>query len=106
LWTVSTISTRRPTARIGVAAASSCAAVAASAQAINPALVGAVIEAGHQLPSGTDANSPTASELLLLAEKIPEPIRRDFFELPDAFRLIARLDVKRLDRVLAFLRGR
>ena len=42
-------------------------------------------------------------ELLLLAEKIPEPIRRCFFERPDAFRLIARLDDKRLDRVLAFL---
>jgi transcriptional regulator with XRE-family HTH domain len=45
-------------------------------------------------------------ELLLLAEKIPEPIRRRFFERPDAFRLIARLDDKRLDRVLAFLQGR
>jgi len=44
-------------------------------------------------------------ELLLLAEKIPEPIRRRFFERPDAFRLIARLDDKRLGRVLAFLRG-
>ena len=44
-------------------------------------------------------------ELLLLAEKIPEPIRRRFFERPDAFRLIAGLDDKRLDRVLAFLRG-
>jgi transcriptional regulator with XRE-family HTH domain len=44
-------------------------------------------------------------ELLLLAEKIPEPIRRRFFERPDAFRLIARLDDKRLDRVLAFLEG-
>ena len=45
-------------------------------------------------------------ELLLLAEKIPEAIRRRFFERPDAFRLIARLDDKRLDRVLAFLQGR
>ncbi len=44
-------------------------------------------------------------ELLLLAEKIPEPIRRRFFERPDAFRLIARLDDQRLDRVLAFLKG-
>jgi transcriptional regulator with XRE-family HTH domain len=42
-------------------------------------------------------------ELLLLAEKIPEPIRRRFFEQPDAFWLIARLDDKRLDKVLAFL---
>jgi transcriptional regulator with XRE-family HTH domain len=44
-------------------------------------------------------------ELLLLAEKIPEPIRRRFFERPDAFRRIARLDDQRLDRVLAFLQG-
>jgi transcriptional regulator with XRE-family HTH domain len=43
-------------------------------------------------------------ELLLLAEKIPEPIRRRCFERPDAFRLIARLDDKRLDRVLAFIK--
>jgi HTH-type transcriptional regulator, competence development regulator len=45
-------------------------------------------------------------ELLVLAEKIPEPIRRRFFERPDAFLLIARLDDKRLDRVLAFLQGK
>ena len=44
-------------------------------------------------------------ELLLSAEKIPEAIRRRFFERPDAFRLIARLDDQRLDRVLAFLQG-
>jgi transcriptional regulator with XRE-family HTH domain len=44
-------------------------------------------------------------ELLLLAEKIPEPIRRRVFERPDVFRLIARLVDKRLDRVLAFLQG-
>jgi HTH-type transcriptional regulator, competence development regulator len=45
-------------------------------------------------------------EELLLAEKIPEPIRRRFFERPDAFRLIARLDDERLDGVLDFLLGR
>ena len=45
-------------------------------------------------------------ELLLLAEKIPEPIRRRFFERPDAFRLIARLDDQRLDRVLAYINGK
>jgi transcriptional regulator with XRE-family HTH domain len=44
-------------------------------------------------------------ELLLLAEKIPEAIRRRFFERPDAFRLIARLDDRRLDRVLAIISG-
>jgi HTH-type transcriptional regulator, competence development regulator len=42
-------------------------------------------------------------ELLVLAEKIPEPIRRRFFERPDAFRLIAGLDDRRLDRLLAVL---
>jgi HTH-type transcriptional regulator, competence development regulator len=36
--------------------------------------------------------------LLLSAQKIPEPIRRRFFERPDAFRQIARLD-----RVLAYI---
>ena len=45
-------------------------------------------------------------ELLLMAEKIPEAIRRRFFERPDAFRLIARLDDKRLDRVLAYINGK
>jgi HTH-type transcriptional regulator, competence development regulator len=58
----------------------------------------------RRLAAALDADE---EELLLLAEKIPEPIRRRFFERPDAFRLIARLDDKRLDRVLAFLeRGR
>jgi transcriptional regulator with XRE-family HTH domain len=45
-------------------------------------------------------------ELLLLAEKIPEPIRRRFFERPDAFRQIARLDDRRLDRVLAIINSK
>ena len=56
-----------------------------------------------RLAAALDADE---DELLLLAEKIPEPIRRRFFERPDAFRLIARLDDKRLDRVLAFLAER
>jgi HTH-type transcriptional regulator, competence development regulator len=54
----------------------------------------------RRLAAVLDANE---EELLFLAEKIPEPIRRRFFERPDAFRLLARLDDKRLDRVLAFL---
>ena len=56
----------------------------------------------RRLAAALDADE---EELLLLAEKIPEAIRRRFFERPDAFRLIARLDDKRLDRVLAFLQG-
>ena len=54
-----------------------------------------------RLAAALDADE---EELLLLAEKIPEPIRRRCFERPDAFRLIARLDDKRLDRVLAFIK--
>jgi HTH-type transcriptional regulator, competence development regulator len=45
-------------------------------------------------------------ELLLLAEKIPEPIRRRFFERPETFRLIARLDDRRLDRLLGYIKDR
>jgi transcriptional regulator with XRE-family HTH domain len=45
-------------------------------------------------------------ELLLLAEKIPEAIRRRFFERPEAFRLLARLDDTRLDRLLAHIKDR
>ena len=44
-------------------------------------------------------------ELLLLAEKIPEAIRRRFFERPDAFRQIALLSDRKLDRLLAAIAG-
>lgn len=54
----------------------------------------------RRLAAALDADE---EELLLLAKKIPEPIRRRFFERPDAFRQIARLDDKWLDRVLASL---
>lgn len=43
-------------------------------------------------------------ELLLMAEKIPDRIRRRVLERPDAFRLIAELDDKSLDRLVATLR--
>ena len=39
-------------------------------------------------------------ELLLLAEKIPPAIRRRVMERPDAFRRLARLDDRTLDRLL------
>ena len=39
-------------------------------------------------------------ELLLLAEKIPDDIRRRVIERPDAFRKLARLDDRALDLVL------
>jgi transcriptional regulator with XRE-family HTH domain len=43
------------------------------------------------------------SELLLLADKIPEQIRRRAFERPDVFRRIAALDDRALDRLIAHL---
>ena len=42
-------------------------------------------------------------ELLLLAEKIPDMIRKRVLQRPDAFRRIATLDDRRLDEVLEFL---
>ena len=42
-------------------------------------------------------------ELLLLAEKIPDLIRKRVLQRPDAFRRIATLDDRRLDEVLEFL---
>jgi HTH-type transcriptional regulator, competence development regulator len=44
-----------------------------------------------------------ADELLLLAEKIPDTIRKRVLQRPDAFRRIATLDDRRLDEVMAFL---
>jgi hypothetical protein len=39
-------------------------------------------------------------ELLLMAEKIPDHIRKRVLEKPEAFRMIARLDDRSLDRVV------
>jgi HTH-type transcriptional regulator, competence development regulator len=41
-----------------------------------------------------------ATELLVLAEKVPEPIRRRVLERPDAFRKLALLDDVMLNEVL------
>ena len=49
-----------------------------------------------------DADS---DELLLLAEKIPEAIRKRVLERPDVFRKMATLDDNRLDAVVEFLDG-
>jgi transcriptional regulator with XRE-family HTH domain len=46
-----------------------------------------------------------ADELLLLAEKIPEAIRKRVLERPDVFRKMATLDDKRLDAVVEFIDG-
>jgi hypothetical protein len=52
----------------------------------------------RRLAAAPDADE---EEFILLAEKIREPIRRRFFERPDAFRKIAHLSDKKLDRLLA-----
>ena len=43
-------------------------------------------------------------ELLLMAQKIPDRIRRRVLERPEAFRLIAELDDQSLDRLVSTLR--
>lgn len=40
-------------------------------------------------------------ELMILAERVPDSIRRRVLERPDAFRQLAKLDDEALDRVLA-----
>lgn len=44
-------------------------------------------------------------ELLLLAEKVPDAIRRRVIERPDAFRMLAKLDDKALDRVVRAIKA-
>ena len=45
-------------------------------------------------------------QLLLMAEKIPDQIRRRVLERPDAFRLIAKLDDTSLDRLVEAIKVR
>ena len=54
----------------------------------------------HKLAEVLDADE---TELLLLAEKVPEPIKRRVFERPEAFLKIAELDDKKLDKLLKTL---
>ncbi len=56
----------------------------------------------RKLANALDAD---ADELLLLAKKIPEPIRQRVLERPEAFRTLAELDDKTLDLLLAEVRG-
>jgi transcriptional regulator with XRE-family HTH domain len=51
----------------------------------------------HRLAKALGAN---ADELLLLAEKIPEHIKKRVIQRPDAFRKFADLDDKTMDRLL------
>lgn len=52
----------------------------------------------HRLADALDADE---EELLILADKIPQPIRKRVKERPDAFRQLAHLDDETLDKVLA-----
>ena len=54
----------------------------------------------RKLAKALDADE---DELLLLAEKVPEPIRRRVMERPDAFRKFATLDDATLDGLLVQL---
>ena len=51
----------------------------------------------HKLAAELDASE---EELLLLAEKVPEPIRKRFSQRPDVFRVLAGLDDEALDRLM------
>lgn len=51
----------------------------------------------HQLAEELDADE---NELLLLANRIPEPIRRRVMERPEAFSVLAQLGDKDLDRLV------
>ena len=44
-----------------------------------------------------------ADELLILAKKIPESVRKRVIQRPDVFRKLARLDDEALDKILADL---
>jgi transcriptional regulator with XRE-family HTH domain len=45
------------------------------------------------------------TDLLVLAEKVPEPIRRRVLERPDVFRKLAALDDRMLDKLVAQVSG-
>ena len=51
----------------------------------------------HRLADALDADE---EELLILAKRIPERIRRRFLERPDAFRKLAECDDKMLDKFM------
>ena len=55
----------------------------------------------HKLADVLEADE---EELLLLADKVPEAIRKRVRERPEAFRTLAGLDDKTLDRVIKGLK--
>jgi HTH-type transcriptional regulator, competence development regulator len=56
----------------------------------------------HKLAEALDADE---NELLVLAEKIPEKIKRRVLQRPEAFSRLADLDDSKLDEVLKALDG-
>lgn len=52
----------------------------------------------HRLADVLEADE---DELLILAKRVPEPIRQRVLERPDVFRALATCDDKTLDRVMA-----
>jgi transcriptional regulator with XRE-family HTH domain len=52
----------------------------------------------HKLAEVLDADE---DELLLMADKLPESIRKRVRERPDVFRILARLDDESLDGLIA-----
>jgi len=57
----------------------------------------------HKLAVELDGNE---DELLLLAEKVPEPIRKRVCERPEVFRVVAGLSDKQMDRLLQLFGGK
>ncbi len=57
----------------------------------------------HKLAMELDADQ---EELLLLAEKVPEPIRKRVCERPDVFRVVAEMTDNEMDRLLQQYRGK
>ena len=55
----------------------------------------------HKLAEALDGDE---DELLLLAEKVPEAIRRRVIQRPDAFRRLANLTDEQIDRLLRSLK--
>lgn len=51
----------------------------------------------HKLAAELDASE---EELLLLAEKVPEPIRKRFSQRPDVFRMVAGMSDREMDQFI------
>lgn len=51
----------------------------------------------HRLADALEADE---DELLILAKRVPEPVKKRFFQRPDVFRAIATCDDATLDKVM------